>query len=56
MRERAMGMVLLVAKCNRREERSRGLVELCALVEEFKVLVNLGKEVAAFQSFKQFAQ
>ena len=56
LRDSAMEIVLLVAKCNRREERSERLPELCSQVEELKILVNLGKEVSAFQSFKQFAQ
>ena len=56
LREAALELALLVARCNRREDRARLLPELCARVEDLKLLVNLGKEVQAFQSFPQFAQ
>jgi hypothetical protein len=56
MREAAIDVVLLVARCNERAERARFLPELCSKIEELKLLANLGKEVQAFQSFKQFAQ
>jgi hypothetical protein len=56
MREKAMELVLLVARCNRKEERLRHVVQLCQEVEEMKILVNMAKEVQAFLSFKQFVQ
>lgn len=51
-----MEIVLLVARCNRSEDRSPLLPEFCGHVEEFKILVSLVREVSAFQSFRQFAQ
>ena len=36
---------MLVARCNRRADRARGLPVLGDRIEEMKVLINLGKEV-----------
>jgi hypothetical protein len=56
LRDSALDLVLLVARANRREERVATLDLLCRQVEELKVLMNLGKELQAFQSFREFAQ
>lgn len=56
LREGAIELVVLVSRCNQREQRDQWLPVLCAKVEELKILVNLGKELQAFQSFKQFVQ
>jgi hypothetical protein len=42
LREGSVELVLMVVRSNRREERSHWLPILCARIEEFKVLVNLG--------------
>ena len=47
----------MVGRAYRRgADRGPVLVELCEHVEELKLLVNVGKEVEAFASFKQYAQ
>jgi hypothetical protein len=56
LRETTLDVVMLVARCNRRAERARQLPLLCDRIEELKLMVNLGKEVKAFSSFKQFAE
>jgi len=56
LREGSTDLVLLVARCNVRDQRAKLLPELCARIEELKILVNLGKELSAFESFKQFIQ
>jgi hypothetical protein len=56
LRNSALDLVLLVARANRREERVAALDLLCRQVEELKVMLNLGKELQAFQSFREFAQ
>jgi hypothetical protein len=56
LREAAIELVVLISRCNQREQREKWLPVLCAKVEEVKILVNLGKELQAFQSFKQFVQ
>jgi hypothetical protein len=49
-------VVMLIARANRWEERARCVPELCHRLEELRLIINLGKEVEAFQSFQQFAQ
>ena len=56
LRDVSIELVVLVARCNGREERARWLAVLCGRIEELKILVNLGRELAAFQSFKQFVE
>jgi len=57
LREASTNVVLLVGRAYRRgPDRNDILASLCEAVEELKLLVNLGKEVQAFQSFKQYAQ
>lgn len=56
LRDAAIEVTLMIARANRREDRAALLPELCGLVEELKLLVNLGKEVQAFASFSPFAQ
>jgi len=56
MRETAIDVVLLIARANRREDRARLLSRLCHRVDDLRLLINLGKELSAFQSFNQFAQ
>jgi hypothetical protein len=56
LRESTLDLVLPVARANRREERVAALDLLCRQVEELKVMLNLGKELQAFQSFREFAQ
>jgi hypothetical protein len=56
LRDTTLDVVVLVARCNRRAERARELPVLCDRIEELKLMVNLGKEVKAFASFKQFAE
>ncbi len=57
LRQTALEVLLLVGRAYRRgADRGPVLVELCEHVEELKLLVNVGKEVEAFASFKQYAQ
>ncbi len=42
LREKAITVVLLVARCNRKQERKTAIYQLCNEIEEFKILVNLG--------------
>ena len=56
LREATIDVVVLIARCNRRAERASALSLLCDRVEELKLMINLGKEVQAFASFKQFAE
>ena len=56
LRDATVDILLLVARCNRKAERARGLPVLCNRIEELKLMVNLGKEVRAFASFNQFAE
>jgi len=54
MRRAALDVALLVARANERRRREETLTVLCARIEGLKVLVNLGKEVRAFESFEGF--
>jgi len=56
LRDSSLDVVTLVARANRRAERARVLAELCDRVEDLKILLQVGKEVQAFGSFKQFAE
>ena len=56
LRDVSIDITLLVARANRREDREQFLPLLCERIEELKLLVNLGKEVGAFKSFKQFVE
>lgn len=57
LRETATSVVLLVGRAYRRgPDRNDILGTLCEAVEELRLLVNLGKEVQAFQSFDQYAR
>jgi hypothetical protein len=44
LRETALDVVVLVARCNRRADRARELPVLCDRIEELKLMVNLGRE------------
>ena len=56
LRDGSLDVVLLIARGNRRAERARWLPVLCDRIEELKLLLNLGKEVQAFPSFREFAE
>ena len=56
LRQQAMDLVLFVARANRREDRAYWVTELCYRTEDLKITCNLGRELRAFNSFKQFAQ
>jgi len=49
-----LDILRLIAQANNQNDRLQKLVVLCIKVEELKILCNLGKEVKAFNSFKQF--
>lgn len=55
LRQAAIAIVRLIAKANRRQNRVEKVTQLCDEVEDFKILCNIGKDVKAFQSFKQYA-
>jgi len=55
MRQQTIDLVLFVARANRREDRMRWVTELCHRTEDLKITCNLGRELRAFDSFKQFA-
>jgi hypothetical protein len=44
LRETALDVVVLVARCNRRADRARALPVLCDRIEGLKLMVNLGRE------------
>jgi hypothetical protein len=48
--------LLWIARAQRRGGRLQALDRLCARLEELKLLIQVGKEVKAFESFQQFAQ
>ncbi len=52
----ATDCLLWVARAQRRSGRMQALDRLCGRVEELKLLVQMGKEVKAFESFQHFAQ
>lgn len=56
LRDATADIVVLVARANRRDERARVLPLLCNKVEELKLLLNFGKEVKAFGSFRAYAE
>ena len=56
LRDGSEKIIFLVARSNRRQERLRWLEELCNQTEELKLLIQLGKEVKAFDSFSTFSQ
>jgi hypothetical protein len=52
----ATDCLLWVARSQRRGGRMQSLDRLCGRLEELKLLIQVGKEVKAFESFQQFAQ
>ena len=56
LRRASMQLLLAVPRANRREGRVQALRELCDAAEDAKLLLNLGKELAAFQSFAEYAR
>jgi hypothetical protein len=56
LRETTLDVVMLIARCNRRAERARQIPLLCDRIADLKLMINLGKEVKAFSSFRQFAE
>jgi 23S rRNA-intervening sequence protein len=56
LRDASADIIVLVARANRRAGRAQSLAALCDRVEELKLLLQLGKEVRAFQSFREFAE
>ena len=56
LRETALDVVLRVARANRRDGREAALEALCLRAEDLKILLNVAKEVKAFQSFNQYVQ
>lgn len=56
LRLEALAILRKIAQANRRTTRVQQVAELCDQIEDFKLLCNVGKEVEAFQSFKQFSQ
>ncbi len=56
LRDTPADVLLLVARANRRTGRAESLAALCDQIEDLKLLVNLGKEVKAFPSFRAYAE
>ncbi|HQP37942.1 MAG TPA: four helix bundle protein [Polyangiaceae bacterium] len=57
LRDTSMDTVILVGRAYRRgPERAPVVAELVDRIEELKLLINLGREIQAFASFKQYAQ
>lgn len=57
LRETSLEVVLLIGRAYRKgPDRLPLVAELCERVEEMKLLVNVGREIQAFRSFKQYAQ
>ena len=52
----ALTILRKIARANKRQDRAHYLSELCDQIEDFKLLCNVGREVGAFQSVKQFSQ
>ena len=55
LRRASLRILLSLPRANRRDGRALALRELCDAVEQAKLLLNLGKELAAFASFAVFA-
>jgi len=56
LRDASADILVLVARANRRDERPRWQATLCDRIEELKLLLQLGKEVNAFESFQRFTE
>ncbi len=57
LRDTSMDAVILIGRAYRRgPERAPIVAELVDRIEELKLLINLGREIQAFASFKQYAQ
>ena len=54
MKSTAFQLLRLIVQANTQKDRIQKLNELCVKGEELKLLCNVGKEVEAFRSFKQF--
>ncbi|MBL4760731.1 MAG: four helix bundle protein [Mariprofundaceae bacterium] len=55
LRKQAMNIVRLIARAvHDRESRSQHLKRLIFSIDDMKILIQLGKEVKAFQNFKVF--
>jgi len=56
IRDKALNLIDLIVQANTKEMRGQKLPQLCAQVESMKVLCNVGQEVKAWKSFKQYMQ
>jgi four helix bundle protein len=56
LREAALALVLQVAKSHQRQDREAALELACQRAEEMKILLNVAKEVKAFQTFNGHVQ
>jgi hypothetical protein len=54
LREKSKSLLFMIHKINISQDKTEGLIKLRDCCEEFKVLIQLTKELKSFKSYKQF--